>query len=805
MGPLLGLFTGLWACTTPADSGTVAGPDEGAGPVTCADVYAGVTLAAEQVAFLDATASPGGDGSESRPFASLAEGLSAWRAGGAATLVLAAGRFPERLALDAADTGLHICGHGDAVLDAGGVDGDWAVALDGDEGSEVEIGGLEIDGGGGLGVAVLVGELTATHLEITDTVGRAVSVAAGAGFSLEDGDVRGHRSDDSDATAIRASSGSSLTLRRTTIADVQGMAVDVYTGADSAEVANLVLEDVEISSLVPDAAGLSYGVYAGVGGDEPGGDVRLEATRVGVHGATYGWTLVGANGGDSTATLTDVTLDAATAAEGTFPTIGICGYYDLTLEVVEPNIGPFVTDGSTHATAICALYRPTLTITGGAIRDVTGGGVQAREAKVDVSGLTVSGTRAWHYVTDDGVVHNTAAAFSLIDSDATVDALTFEDNESTALSVLGGVTTVTDTRIRDTSAPEGAVGFGVQVQAYEAGAAFEATNLTVEHTAGVGVIALGGGTRVHLHGLVVDGVQWAGLASDVGVFAATGALIQVDESSLITDVYGFGVLASDASVSLEDTSITNVGASDSDSQIGVAIGASGGGSIEATLVAISGVEGPGLVATGGSVSCTTCSILDTQFAAVVAEAGTVSLTGGVIADVTRARLIGGGMGVYATTRYGVPTVAVAEVTVRDTLIAAFYLDGPGDYTIADCPSVEGGSASSVGGRPANGNAVFAYATEASSGGHGLLLRGNTFVTSDLAVLVEAGGATLDGNAYDTNTLDVVNQDCEESASTLDGVEEAAAWQECEDDPYHMFVDPQTLDFYFEYIVPEPPV
>jgi len=336
-------------------------------------------------------------------------------------------------------------------------------------------------------------------------------------------------------------------------------------------------------------------------------------------------------------------------------------------------------------------------------------------------------------------------------------------NTQVGVAALGGGTTVhlADTVVQDTApSPDGSGGLGIHVQE---GATLVATGCTVEANTEVGVFAIEDATTVELVDTVVtdtaprpDGDQGWGIGvQDGAALVATGCT--VEEST------GIGVFA----VS-EATNVQMVDTEVRDTRRGLVTGfalgvfAQEGATLALRSCAVSGTEGPGVYAVlGAHVSVTSTTLASNSFAGALVLEATVTLDDVTLTDTVPDAQWGGGFGVYATDHFGPPSLTLTRSTLGPHPYAAVWLDGDGTYLLED-NDLSGSDPFDLRGRPIHGNAVFAErGVTAWDGTTGLSLVGNRLHgVTDVAVLLDASSASLDGNTFEGNGVDVWQQRCD---------------------------------------------
>ena len=164
------------------------------------------------------------------------------------------------------------------------------------------------------------------------------------------------------------------------------------------------------------------------------------------------------------------------------------------------------------------------------------------------------------------------------------------------------------------------------------------------------------------------------------------------------------------------------------------------------------------VANAGQMELNLLEIANSPFAGAVVVDGTLTLSGATITDTLPDAEWGGGFGVYANDTFGTPVLTLLDSTVGPHDYAAIWLDGPGTYDI-EGNTLSGSAGLDQGTYVLHGNALFAEnGVTAWDGTTGLLLWDNTFSGSgEIAVLLDAASADLDGNAWSDHGTDLRQQ------------------------------------------------
>ncbi len=136
---------------------------------------------------------------------------------------------------------------------------------------------------------------------------------------------------------------------------------------------------------------------------------------------------------------------------------------------------------------------------------------------------------------------------------------------------------------------------------------------------------------------------------------------------------------------------------------------------------------------------------------------------------------GGGFGVYTSDHLGPATLILRNSTIGPHGYAAVWIDGPGVFDI-EGNTLSASAGVLQGSAILHGNAVFAEnGVTAWDGATGLVLADDSFAGSaQIAVLLDASSATLDGNGWSGDGCDVWQQRC---AAVLPLGEQEPDWDE----------------------------
>ncbi len=313
---------------------------------------------------------------------------------------------------------------------------------------------------------------------------------------------------------------------------------------------------------------------------------------------------------------------------------------------------------------------------------------------------------------------------------------------------------------------------GIVVQG---GGTLLADDCLVERNRGVGLSVGGASTYARLTRCLLGRTQpladWEaelpGFYMGYGVTVGEGALVElvdccVDLNTLIGVVAdGEGTM-----VALEGTVIRGsmVNGMDFTGAAGMGVGAQKGAYVHARDSRFSSNKGPGayVVAEDSALVCRDCEFVDNEYAGVLLDAGgaTVELWDTLVSGTTSSANLGGGVGVSSRPIVGHETASLTMqgCTVIDNIVAGVWLSGEGAYRIENS-HIAGGEGLEHGVTRRCGEAVYAGAGVAAwDDGAGLLLQDNVITgAQEVALLLDGASATLAGNSWLDNPLDLASQ------------------------------------------------
>jgi len=615
-----------------------------------------------------------------------------------------------------------------------------------------------------LGIVAQGSSTTVTLLETTiqDTqrngngeFGYGIQVNDGATLSAEACEVAGN----SGLGIIASDSGTTVVLAETTIKDTQptetgenGIGVDVCEGATlTAEACEVVgnaatglraldsgttvtLLETNIQDTHPDPNQAGYGIKV-----KEGASLRAEACSVA--GNTAVGVLVADT--DTAVTLLDTTIQDTRPEDDGRLGIGIDIY-----------------DGAFLSAEACVL---TGNATGGVLAFGSGTRVDLVETTIQDNQLSEGGDAGYGIQIQSGA---TLAAEACEVAGIAGVGLGATDS--------GTMVTLLETTIRDTCPDEsGQYGYGIDVFC---GATLSAQTCTVTGSTRAGILAIDSGTTVTLlESTIQDTLPEDSGDGGYGIAVGYGATLGT-EACVVTGNTAVGVLAGEpgTSVTLDDTRVTSTRSAELYT-VGAGISGQTGAAITVSNTEISSNEGPAIYITEEDtlLSCWACELQDNQFAGAVVVAGaSFALEDSSIGGTSAAENLGGGVGLYSDPWTGAPpTLSVTGTTIQGNPIAGVWLSGEGSYSLSG-NAIHGGEGWVRQGLTKCGDAVHVRDGVSSwDGSSGLLLEGNMLADGlGAGLFLDNASATLSGNSYADNAVDLVTQgaDCSTPPDGHDG-------------------------------------
>ncbi len=217
-------------------------------PAACGSGTWGDLELDEGTVYVDIAAAEGGDGSDTAPFTSIQAGLDAAGDAGGGMVAVAAGSYPEALALDRGHDGVRLAGRcWELVIIDASAGGEGTPGIDFDARScEAEISGVTVSGARDVGLFVGAGSLTFRDSRVAsgDYIGIMAyqSGMSATALAVESCEI----SENTYAGVVSYESGTRVDLRQTTIQDTQLEAGEHGYGVIAIDGATLSAEDCQI-------------------------------------------------------------------------------------------------------------------------------------------------------------------------------------------------------------------------------------------------------------------------------------------------------------------------------------------------------------------------------------------------------------------------------------------------------------------------------------------------------------------------------------------------------------------------------
>ena len=731
-------------------------------PASCGEGPWGAQAGQPGTVYVDVSAEPGGDGSQLAPYDQIQRGLDAAGGAGGGTVALAIGTYLENLEVDSGHCGVHLAGRCSE-----------AVVLDGSAAEN------------GPGIYVLMDSEPCDPFTLSDlTVTRAGDV----GIWVDAGEIEVH-----DVTLVDNNSMGIVLTTPSAVARLEGVEIlDTKTVMGSYGYGIAVMDGARLEFV---DGRIERSVGTGILVSDPG--ARAEVDNV--------W-------------IADTESDA-TGNLGTGVAVQAGGFLSLRNSTLENN--RYAGAYAWHVDSI-----------------------------IELSGVQIFGT------SPDGQGECGAGLF-VVNSTATVEDCLFEGNTKSTIELLGisAQLSIQDAILRDTcSNAEGHHGYGLSMGQ---GAELTMVDSTLEGHQEIGLYLMGQGTTADLDNVVIRGTRPSPAGMDgTGVWVLDGAELTADACILEDNTqFGLGVQGLDARADLGEVTIRDTNADDR-GNYGYGVEVLGGAELvmeqctledntaagmfvvaagsSATLTdttvqgtrrpatqttgvgviaqdrahisliggSIGPQDGPGLLAISeGEIQCTGCSLDASAFAGAVVWSGVLTMEDASISGTRVDANEGGGIGIYASDVLGPSEVRLQRTHIRDSLYSALWIEGEGLYEIEDC-ELDGASGMALeypNGETTllQGDAIYAAEVGAQWDGEaGLLLSGNTIRGSARAgVLLDHSTATLEGNTFEDNGVDLVQQDWDCANAPPTGVEEVPTTDLCP--VYDYMIAPVVFDLYLE--------
>ena len=352
----------------------------------------------------------------------------------------------------------------------------------------------------------------------------------------------------------------------------------------------------------------------------------------------------------------------------------------------------------------------------------------------------------------------------------------------------------------------GDYGYGIEVQD---GASLELEACVLSRNTGLGVVATGHGTTASLQGTMVqDTLEKDGEPGAYGIGIANRAHMTVEDSAVLRNI-GAGLIATGpgTSATLRNTSFAFNKRGETYT-VGMGVVAQDRASIEAAAIEASANEGPAfyVVHRDTTLTCSGCKLLDNHFAgAVVWYGGSLLLEDCNVEDTAEQENLGGGIGIYAEpfSEGGAPSLQLIDNHIQGNPVAGVWLAGDGSYALSG-NAIHGGEGWTRAGLTKCGDAVYAGAgAKAWDGISGLLLEDNALSDGmGAGLFLEDSSASLAGNSYENNAVDLVSQGtgCASPPVGFEG-EALGSAELCPS--YDYATCAESFALYFELATPEP--
>lgn len=632
-------------------------------------------------------------------------------------VALAAGTYEGSIELDASHDGLRIVGRCPELVTLRASEGEPALSIDvsaAGSADRVELSGFTLTGGE-VGLALTSGAVLVDNALFSDNHEKSLFVDGHASeLDLRDVQINDTAPDPSTGygIALLAGGGGSISLTDVNVSGCAGICVALFEEF-------VTLDTVHIRDTVPNV----------LNGDS--GALYVEGGSV---------TLTGLSLADNTGT-------------------GIVAVEDAEIQGTDIEVsGTLKSDEMWVGEAIWA-EDTTLTVDGLNIHDNEGHGLAVARSAIEIVNAELRNNGAGG--TGCGIYLDRGSSLN-------GSNLVLEDNATCGLAVVRAEATLRDVTVAGTCVDTEGVSIAVAVNSGD----LTADNLRITNNAMFGLL-LGGGTNATVSNLAIEGngSEIAAFSTSVGL--TEGSTLTLEEGS-IRDSQMNDIFVSDSSV-LE---LSDVNIEGTVTPAGVALSASViaelNSEVNATRLDVLEVEGVGLYAFDDSVVvCTDCTVSGAQYAGALAvhDAG-IALVRSVVTDVTPAASLGGGVGVAALggDRSGAALTPSALVLIRCSIdevsLASAYVEGDGTFYF-ERSDLSGGSDAAVPSVYPYGNAVFATGGVRAwdeSAERGLYLLNNTLHDSQSSALfLDASTATLAGNTWTDNVLDLTQQRCDDIA------------------------------------------
>ncbi len=771
-------------------------------PEACGSEPWGALETEPNTVYVDASAASGGDGNVKTPFARISDGIGSI-GGDGGVVAVAAGTYFETIRLDSDHNGIRVAGRCSELVTVDASTGEsdgGGVSVDGGLMTTWKLSGMTVTRAGTAGIYQDGGGLYLQDIMVVDNPDYGI-LSFGGSLHMSDSVVQNNHD-------IGLALLGSATVERSIIADTQlngagenGVGIAVVQGA------HLVATDVVVER------NHKYGIVVSAASALLDGCQILDVAPVADGGEGRGIEVQ--EGGDLIAYDTTVQNSSEVAISVSASTVHI-----ERSSILDTRPGHTVSEGinvreGSDLTAIDSTIQGFSTI-GLLISEssVTLQGCEVLDTSPDASGEYGRGVEIQDggdlTATDTLIARNHDAGVFLLESSAVLERCrvsetrlngdgeggdgiylmegssvlvtdgSISDNHSTG--VFGSASTVTldGSEVRDNwPDSRGNYGRGIEVQ--------EDSHLTVvdsviesNHDAGIVVdesVLYAAGSAIQDNRLVgvlieqstamFEGCSVLDTAVDAEGAHGFGLVVRGGSHLDATDVtvqdnYESGILLSASTATLLDVQVLGTRRSPRTSAA-TAVTAQSGAVVTAERLEVRETEGPGLLTTsqGTALSCRGCDLEGNALAGAVVYFG-----GMLILDESSVSGNGpwngaGGVGVYALDKGGAPSLTVANSTIQDHEFSGVYIQGAGDYTLSNNTITGGGGLKGAIGAWGHGDGVFV-----TRGEHGAPAADDVFIAANLfgenagsAVFLDGSSASIQGNVYEGNTIDLIQQTC----------------------------------------------
>lgn len=439
----------------------------------------------------------------------------------------------------------------------------------------------------------------------------------------------------------------------------------------------------------------------------------------------------------------------------------------------------------------CSALRQTqgsLDVVGLSIDEADGLGLVLADTVASVSGLQISDVRP-HGVTERA---RQSRAMLVTYSSVTGQGVRIQDIEGDALGAYASTVELSDLTIDDIRRAEDALwgGLGVSVPELSTGdpgpSSLTLSSLHMTHVQQA--LAFVYDTNLVIADAELGPAEITQSGDAMGIFAQRST-VGLD-GVRFTGLYDHALFIEASEASLVDVTVSQM-LNGSGLSIPYSIAANDRSTLNAENLVVRDSDGVALLSQGSTTSCQGCTLHGNTFASVVFNhSGSLALSECTISGTSPDSNEGGGYGVFAARHDASESM---RLRVEDSEIgphrrAAVLIDGDIDVQLIG-NTLSGGPSSASSNQP-RGQAVFALQTTASTEQDvtsGLWLSENVLQDAALgALFLHGASATLSGNTWSGNGVDVVQQFCGDEPNLVDlSLEELDSVELCPEpyDPY----------------------